>query len=213
MRALILAALALVFPFRLADAVAQAVDTMRASQDTATVDSALVARLQEELNWRTLIRVRADGTWLELAKPTVSPLGIDYESSSVVEPSLEVQSPLVRPIPLPMVLEIRVRKGHPKAGMIVGGVLAAAYILSWASALGDDGDGGDGLKPEGLLLLPVIALPGAVLGSFLGEAMATWQPVMRRRWSAIRRRARARHLTATGSRGTRTIFPSNAPAG
>jgi hypothetical protein len=169
MRVSTFAVAALLLPSSVATAQAQVADTTGVPQDTMAVDSALVARLQEEINWRTLIRVRADGTWLELAKPSVSPLGIDYEGSSVVEPSLEVL-PLVRPIPLPMVLEIRVRKGHPKAGLVIGGVLGTGYILGLASGLGD-------IKPEGLLLLPVIALPGVVLGSFLGEAMATWQPV------------------------------------
>ena len=128
----------------------QAADSSGAPQDTATVDSAVVARLQEELNWRTLIRVRANSAWFELAKPSVSPLGIDYESLSFLEPSLKVPRP-VRPIPLPMVLEIRVRKGHPKAGMIVGGVVSTALILRWAESMGE---GDDDFKPEACYYCP-----------------------------------------------------------
>lgn len=86
-----------------------------ATQEAAAVDSALAARLQKEIDWRHLIRVRTEDTWVELLRPSVSAQGIDYEKSKIIDGPPDGALP-PRPIPLPAILTIEARQGNPKQG-------------------------------------------------------------------------------------------------
>lgn len=145
------------------------------AQDTSAVDSALVARLQKEVDWRQLIRVRTDSTWVQLLNPSVSTQGIDYARLKVIElPPGGALPP--RPIPLPAILAIEARQGNPKVGMIVGGFLGAGVVASVVVGLSHQ-DGGDVSVPRLGLGILFGGVTGVLLGSFLGEAMYSWQPV------------------------------------
>ncbi len=152
------------------------VGDVAASQDTALVDSALVAYLQSEVDWRHLIRVRTEDTWMQLLRPSVSALGIDYEKLSVIEGPAGGPVP-PRPIPLSTIHAIEARKGNPKAGMIFGSVMGAAIVATVIHGLSQL-EGGDGNVVAAVGVGIIIGGPvGALFGSFLGEALYSWQLV------------------------------------
>ncbi len=145
------------------------------AQDSSAVDSALVARLQREVDWRELIRVRTDGVWLQLRGPSVSARGLDYDNLKVMEAPPGGPLP-PRPIPLAAILAIEARQGNPRVGMIVGGVFGAGVVASVVVGLSHQ-DGGDVSVPGLGLGILFGGATGVLLGSFLGEAMYSWQPV------------------------------------
>lgn len=144
-------------------------------QDTSAVDSALVARLQKQVDWRELIRVRTDGVWL-LRHPSVSARGLDYDDLKVMEAPPGGPLP-PRPIPLPAVLAIEARQGNPKAGMILGGAVGVGLATTVVYGLSNM-DGGDGNVLAALGVGIIMGGPtGVLFGSFLGEAMYSWESV------------------------------------
>ncbi len=140
------------------------------------VDSALVARLQREIDWRQLIRVRTDGAWVQLLHPSVSAQGIDYDRLRVIEGPPGGPLP-PRPIPLPAILTIEARKGSPRTGMILGGVFGAGLAAGAVISLSQMDGGGDVSIPALGLGVLIGGGMGVLFGSFLGEAMYSWQPV------------------------------------
>lgn len=133
-------------------------------------DSATIARLKDELDWRKKIRVQLlSGGRLELRMPSVNADGIDFAEARWLDGPLDSVPSILRPVPFPVVYDIRVRQGHRGTGIAIGAALGFG-LGAWL-AVGSLDTGG--AIAFGLLT----ALPGALFGLFLGEALYTWEPV------------------------------------
>jgi hypothetical protein len=164
-------AVILAVPFVAAIA-ASATGQVTRSDPAQRPDSATVARLQEELNWRNKIRVLTPYATFELREPSVSSEGIAYTHLDWLQAPPD-SVPFEGVLPLSDVLAVEVRQGHHGTGIVIG---ASAFFVLGSAFYGGlcefDCDVGSGLT-VGL----ISAVPGVVFGWILGEALYTWEPV------------------------------------
>ncbi len=89
-------------------------------------DSATFHAVKADVDWRSSVRVTTR-TWgyLRLYDPVLTREGLDYDNA---EPVLGEGRAPPRPLPLPEVLEIEVRRGSVPTGMAIGALGGALFV-------------------------------------------------------------------------------------
>ena len=172
--ALVLAIVALV-------AVPLDTSSQEAAGDSAVTppDSATIAQLQSELDWRNKIRVLTPAGYFELFNPSVTEQGIGYGTLNILRaPDLDA-SAVLQPLPFGHVLEIEVRKGRVGLGVAIGASVGFAFgVLVGAAFSCFDGGTDCSIQPSDMVLAGLVfGAIGGLGGVFLGEALYRWEPI------------------------------------